>query len=461
MKMKFLEYFKFIQEKYQIPNNELLEELCRSNISITKSNLSHKLNGDRKINEEELNVFIDVIRPSIAEEEKLRDLFKIYLFGEAEFEEVKLIKEYIEQFDDNATVIFAERALKLDSISEINDEKLLGEIVFALLSDSWSKNTIKILCQPEYRKMIDTLIYLSGIESAKVEHIVCFNNDYKSDSNIYNIHCLRTLDKLAIKNQYHSIRYFYDKVNARANVLTVFPFFIVTDERVLLISHDFKSGYLSSEKQLVIKLKSEFDRIYAQTQELFQIINNDIEYIQMCAEIEKKTQKEFFTLQFHPCVLFNYDAQITKSCIKDEFQYKEELFDVLSSRWSGLNNIKGYHVHSPLGTQDFMENGLTTDMSTDIFNPVSKIDRNVVMNKIRTNVEQVEIEVSERFIKIPRLLSIACYDSGTVLISYKDTNESRLIVRERSLYKSMMNFFKYVYRFETLQNKKTGRMMRV
>lgn len=447
--MKFLEYLKLLQEKYHIPNCEILEELCRGGLKISKSNLSHKLNGDRMISNEELQIFIDVIRPSVAEEEKLRDLFKIYQFGEPEFEEVKLIKEYIEGFSSTTVSLPSEQLVTLDGITGISDEKMLGNVLHTLISEAWGNSTVKILCQPEYGKLVDILLYFSESGNSDIQHLVCLSNDFKNDNNIYNIRCLRVLDKLVIRNSQHKIRYFYDKVTARINSLTIFPFFLIANNRVLLISHDFMSGYLFTDDEFACKLSSEFDRMYSQTQDLFQIVDNDIDFMQMCAEFERKTRKQFFTLQFHPCVFFNNDYEITASCIKENFTHKNELMELISTRWNGLNNITGYHIHSVSGELDFMETGLTTDMSEAIFVPVEKNYRNIVLNKIRNNRDQLSLEINEKFIKIPRPLSIACYDSGIFFISYRDMSRSRLIIKERSLYKSMMNFFTYVQKFET------------
>ncbi len=55
--MNFLEFLKLLMEKYRIPNVELLDELQNAGLEITKSNLSHKLKGDRTITGQELGVF--------------------------------------------------------------------------------------------------------------------------------------------------------------------------------------------------------------------------------------------------------------------------------------------------------------------------------------------------------------------------------------------------------------------
>ncbi len=446
--MRFIEYFKFLREKYEVTSTELLEALSASGCEIKKGSLSHKLSGERKINREELEIFIEVLQPSVAEESRLRELYKIYDFGETEFEEVKLIKEYIDQFENNTIVQFDELNIELETISEINDDRLLTAVLVKLLSDAWGKDGIEIMCQPEYTKLIDLLLNLSNQTTSRVRQLVCFNNDYKNDSNIYNIRCLSVLDKLVIRNPAHTIHYFYDKVNARANALTVFPFFITAGNKALFLSHDFKTGYLVHEISLVNKLRSEFERIFHQSHELFQVVENDIEYMKLCADFEKTANNLFYTLQFHPCIRFNGDEKITRSCIKDDHPYSDEIMEFIRSSWKNSRKIKGYHFHSAMGTQAFLNNGITTDMSTALFEPIAEKDRSIILDKVKSNTAQIGIEINDSFIRVPYKLSIVCYDSGIVLLSYRDASGSRLILKERSLYKSMMNFFKYLYGYE-------------
>ena len=447
--MKFIDYIKFLREKYEISNTELLEELSSSGCEITKGSLSHKLNGERKITHEELEIFITVLQPSVAEEHKLRELYKVYDFGEVEFEEVKLIKEYIEQFDNNTVVQIDAGEIDIESVTEINDDRLLSAVLYKLLSNSWGIEEVEIMCQPEFTKLIDALLNLGSKMPAKVKQLICFNNDYKNDSNIYNIKCLEVLNKLATHNPNYGIRYFYDKVNARANPLTVFPFYIISGGKALLLSYDYKSGYLIHDTALVKKYRMEFERVFELGHELFQMIDNDLEYMQLCSEFEKTANEKFYTLQYHPCIRFNGDERITSYCVKKDIPFSDTVLEFITSSWKNPHEVKGYHLHSSMGVQDFMENGITTDMATELFNPVAEADRAIILEKIKANKVQIDVEINDSFIRIPYALSIVCYDSGVVLISYREANGSRLILKERSLYKSVMNFFKYMCEYET------------
>lgn len=448
--MFFLEYLKMIQKKYKISNTELINECANDGIKISKGNLTHKMKGERTISEKEFESFIDAISPSIAEEENLRKLYKIYLFGEREYEEVRLIKEYIEGFGDGTTILPTYQNVDLSHISNIEQEENLKNILFTLFSNSWGQNTIKVFCQPEHQVLIDIIMCLSNQTNSTIEHIVCLNNDYKTDNNIYNIRCLTKLDKIKIKNNNYQVRYFYDKVNAKVNSFSIFPFFIIIDEYVLHISHDFKSGYLSKETEFVDVYKREFDRMYSESQDLFELVATDMDYLQLCARLEKQTQKLFYTLQYHPCIVFNKNETITYNCIKDDFAYKKDLLDLIKTRWEEISPIKGYHFHHPLGTKEFLETGKTLDMSEKIFNPIPQYERNVLMSILSTNIDQKCIQLNEEFINIPKGLSVVCYDNGVILISYKRNSVDglRWILKEKSIYKSFANFFRYISRFE-------------
>ncbi len=452
--MRFIDYFRFLREKYELSNTELLEALSCGGCEIKKGSLSHKLNGERKISQQELDVFITVLQPSVAEEHKLRELFKVYDFGETAFEEVNRVKEYIEQFENYTVVQMDMPEIDLAAVSAIDDDRLLSAVLYQMLAACWNDAEINIMCQPEFAKLDDILHNLGSRAPAKVRQLVCFNNDNKNTDNRYNIKCLGLLNKQMIRNPQCDIRYYYDKVNVRTNSLTVFPFFITAGDKALLISHDYKSGFLVRDTAMVQKYRDEFSRVFALGHALFQTIDNDIEYMQLCAELEQVANEKFYTLQYHPCVRFNGDATITGECVRNDIPARDAVLDFIVSSWRNPQNITGYHLHSAAGVQDFLQHGITVDMSPLLFNPVAEKYRALVMEKIRANKTQVCVEINDSFLRVPHCLSIACYDSGTILVSYRGAEGPRLLLRERSLYKSLLNFFRYLYEYEQTAEKK-------
>ncbi len=452
--MRFIDYFRFLREKYEVSNTELLEALSCGGCEIKKGSLSHKLNGERKISEDEFEIFITVLQLSVAEEYKLRELFKIYDFGETGFEEVNRVKEYIEQFENDTVVQIEEPAIDLSSVSAINDEHLLFAVLYRLLSDCWGKTEIAIMCQPEFARLDDILHNLGSRSPAAVKHLVYFNNENKNTDNRYNIKCLGLLNKQIIRNPQCSIRYYYDKANARSNPLTVLPFFIIAGEKALLLSHDYQSGFLVHDTALVQKYKDEFERVFALGHTLFRVIDNDIEYMHLCAELEKTANEKYYTLQYHPCVRFNGDVKITGECVRSDISSRDVVLDFIVSSWENSRKITGYHMHTAAGVQDFIRHGITVDMSPQLFKPLPEKYRAAVIEKIKANKTRISVEINDSFLRVPHCLSIVCYDSGTILVSYRGAQGPRLLLKERSLYKSLLNFFRYVYEYEQTTEQK-------
>ena len=67
--MQYYEYVEILQKKYRVTNTELLEELAASGNRISKSNLSHKLKGERRLTPEELEIVIQTLSATAAESE--------------------------------------------------------------------------------------------------------------------------------------------------------------------------------------------------------------------------------------------------------------------------------------------------------------------------------------------------------------------------------------------------------
>lgn len=451
--MKFINYLNLLIKKYKVTNKEILEAFAENpSIKTDKTNLSKKLADLRTFKGEELSEIIKIMRPAESELSKLNRLFKAYQFGEKEFEDVKMIKEYIENFKNDDIYMSAKNEVNLNDVSEIRSGEQLGDVLFSIISDAWKKNKIRILCQSDYKKISDTIIYLSKSQHFNVEQIVCFDNETEINGNSYNIAILDVMNKIIINNPLYSVKYYYDNIHTVSSGYVAFPYFVIAGDYLLLISHNYEYGYLTNDKSIIQVYNEEFKRLFNQSHNLFTVLHDDVEYAQKCFEMDIKTKKELYTLQFHPCVVFNYDRTITEEAIRDDFPNKSQFLELLTERWQKLRDIKSYHLHSEDGVKDFMETGRVVDMSSDIFNPVPKNQRNFLLEKIKIQKNIVSAKVNSEFLKIPYAITIACYDHGLVMINYNRKNGIRLIVEERSLYNSMMSFFRYLVNFE-IENK--------
>lgn len=271
------------------------------------------------------------------------------------------------------------------------------------------------------------------------------NNDYKSDNNLYNINLLRFLGKIVKDNFNVNVRYFYDKINSRINEFTFFPFFIICGKYILLINHDFKSGFLSQNQDFIETAVMKFDKMFSESKNLFRVVSNVADYMRICTQLELTCKEKFYTLQYHPCVLYNGDEKLTSSHIKDSFVLKSALINEIKTREEN-KTITGYNLHPAAGTKDFLDKGFTSDMSDAYSVPFSVAERNEILKKIKLSKNHVDVELKTDFVTLPKEMCVCCYDNGTVMISYQSKlNEcARFILNEKGLYKSVNNFFEYL-----------------
>lgn len=445
--MKLIEYIKKMQSKYNISNTEIIEEFNDNHISISKGAFSHKLNGERKITKKEADILRQVFGMSSAEEKLFNELYRIYDMGEENYEEIICVQKYIESLSELKTPVIPHEIINLDDVHSISDEDTLSKVIFTVIRKIWGKGKLKILCQPEYKSLSDMLLYFfSGINS-DTEQIVCFNNSSKSINNLYNIQCIKVLNNLVIRNTEYSVRYYYDDVFSHINCFSLFPFMVIAGEYAVLISADYKSGLLIHEEDIIFGLNNEFNKQYAHSQELFEIIEDEAKYMEICTLCEKESQKQFYTLQYHPCVIFAGNMDIAKSHIKDGFPGKQEILNMYSQRLVNLNDSNFCHIYNEEGMADFMNTGRTSDLSENMFTPMSFVERKMIEEKIKhSDQNHQSCKLSSDVIKIPKMLTIVCYDNNNILVGYKNSehSEQRFLLKERSIYKSILAFFKYL-----------------
>lgn len=447
-KMNFVEYLKKIKQKYGISNTEMLEELNKNNLSMGKSALSHKLNGERPIDKKEFDIILRVLGLTVSEELKLKSLYKIHCIGEKKYEEIQCMKEFVELFNEEVVPYIPQQKTHVGDTIRIDNNQMMNSVLYTVMNEVWGKSKIRVLCQPEYRTLSDILISLA-IQKGKadIEQIVCFNNSEKRETNEYNIRNIKTLCNIVMRNNNHKIRYYYDDIQSHINEFSLFPFMVISDKYVTLITSDFESGYCFHDNQLAEYLSARFNDLYNKSQPLFEEIHNDLEYLKVSMEMEQSTYKEFYTLQFHPCVLFEGNLEYAQRKIKDSFPYKEEMIELYMKRISYSNQYKSYHIYSQDGMEDFLATGRTLDLSEALFHPLDIEERKAIVEHLKNASQNKNgYAISGNALKIPKILTIACYDNGNIIIGYKNPDFAgyQWIIKERSMWKSMMTFLKYL-----------------
>ncbi len=448
--MNYYEYLVSLQKKYGTTNSELLEELAACGIRITKSNLSHKLSGDRRITEDELDVMLQTICPSNAEERMLRSLFRIDRFGEEKYRDAQLIRQSIEMLSDE-TVSAIPASGDVLRTGSIQGEMQMREVIRAALRNVWGKAPVRALCQPQDQKLTDALAALSVENPAPVKQLFCLDNDAGCADRNYNIQALFAADRLALLNSRYEIKYFYDKMDARANAFTPFPFFLICGGILILFAHDCKSGYLMRDDAFIARLTEEFDRMFESAQTLTERIESTEQVLQKITSLESESNGSFFRLQRSFSFLNGLDAKALHACTPRDDPTAQKLASMQLKRMQENEKAKriGTVLHTDNNVSDFMETGRFYDLPDGFLMNAGIELRESIVKRAKAEHHPQRL-IRKGCMELGSGLAITCYDSGTVLISRMQADQCLcLLTGERRFFRSVMSFFDYLIQFES------------
>lgn len=444
--MSYFEFLDILQKKYGTSNTELLRALEKSGHPISKSNLTHKLKGQRRLTSEELEVIIQTICPTGTEESKLRSLYRIWQFGEDKYFFVQTIRDYLTQLSDRITVNFPPPGEPLSEIGSIRTERLLYQVLYAVMQSAWGRQPIRIRCTAHFQRMIDALMTLSK-ESAPVRHLICLNNESGEKQQIYNTHCLFTAAGPAWQNREYAVRFYYDNAESCTGFYTVYPFFIVTDTYLLLIAHDFRSGLLLHDEAARRSYEAKFDRIYDAAEPLWKRSEGWTECFRECAEQEKLCTDQFYYLQNGFGLLLAMDTHLLEKYLRPELPFRRELIEMqakrLSERRSGLHGCLLYVSDT---MQGLTERGEIPPELGNLLLPIEEADRQRAAARLK-DAYCVNRILQRDVLPIPENVSVHCYDNGTVILKRRGNEPVSLSICERKLYISVKNFFEYLIQY--------------
>lgn len=449
MELSLISYIRHLQEKYSITQTNILYEFVCRNIPMNKGSLSHKLKGERELSRKELDTILNVLQCTSAERKEALRLFKIHKLGEVKYDELICMKNYIENFVEERIPFIYEKNVSLDYSIHLSNEKMLNSYIFELLKKAEDNSRVNIICQSDYQVLSSVLIHLYSRVAPRVKQLVCLNNSGKSENNTYNIRLIKTLNNLVARNYKHHVHYYYDDISSHLNSYTFYPYMITLNDMAIMISSDYKQGVFIKDLNIVNGINSQFDTIFNQSNDLFEVIENDFEYMKQCVMFESAGFEEMFALQYHPCTILNGNPFLADVVIKEEMPLRNEILEMYKNRLKMYKNKKQCFIYCDEGMDDFLKNGLTTDMSTEIFKPVPDVDRKNLAIRMQINRENViNKSIPATLLNIPKELTIMCYDNERIIVGYKhpDFHNSgvRLITKERSIYKSMLLLLKHL-----------------
>ena len=444
--MNYIEYLEILQKKYGTSNTELLRALGDSGHAISKSNLTHKLKGQRRLTEEELEIIIQTVCPTGTEESRLRELFRIHQFGEEKYASVETVQAYLSRISDSITVNFPPPDCPLSEIGSISTEPQLHQVVYAVLEQGWGEQIVRIQCPANFRRMIDALLTLGSRMTAPVRHLICLNNETGEKQNLYNTHCLFTVAEPAWKNSQYAVRFFYENAGSYAGFYTVYPYFIVTRQHLLLIAHDCRSGILLHQENVRRCYEEEFDRIFAAAFPLMERYEGWLSCMQQSAAQERKCTEKFYVFQRSFNLLGSLDIPLLEKYLDPDLPFRSEIIALQKHRLAEKNPVRGCVLYVSDDMQNLLQYGTAPVSQRHMLLRLQSADRKRAA-KCLSSPHFSNRLVRGDFPDISPDVAIICYDNGTVFLVHGGEVPVYLSIRERKLYLSFRTFFDYLLQF--------------
>lgn len=446
--MNFYEYLDMLQKKYGTTNTELLEELAAAGIRISKSNLSHKLKGERRLTDEELDIFIQTVCPTASEESELCALYKVAQFGEDHYKEVEVIRRGINSLSDDSVLRIPEDLPDPAAHTDIRGEKNLKDMILAILRDAWGRGAVFIQCPAKFRGLSDAICANSYRCASEVKHLICIDN---SDGNSLDDDYMQTVfsaDKIACFNIAYEARYYYDNVNIVGDGFIPFPFFLVTDRYLLLIAHDFKSGFLLRDDKVIERYREEFNRAYKKCQPLMRRTDGVMESLWTISGLEESCTKQYFVLRHGVSYLQGLDDSLLKTCLPEDLPDRDALLPMLKREISAAGNPLCCVLHTDTDADAFLQNGVLMDLPGSLMLPVPRFSRAQLIRRASQSGSDTR-RVSAGFLEIAPNVSVSCYDNGTVALVHFGTEPHCFTITEHKFCNAVRSFFTYLLELES------------
>lgn len=346
-------------------------------------------NGKKPLPQEKFQKILSTYPFTANQKKSLRDSYYSDMYGADNFEKIQyIIKSFNNLSNDEFDKIFpdSKKTYTLQSECLNNTESILDAIVYLLSKLSDSKDSF-VYTNFSYAQNDINNIFLSLLTNKRnidFYHLVNFDTMNIDIYNLRNIFCSIPYASLGYTTYYH-----YNNFGMPLQIDNIFPFFIITNNGVLVYDNFTEEGLILTESSII-------DSFVAKVESLFSKANHLVTFNQDLLLLNGQLKKNQFyddsliDICFHPCVSYFLDENSIMETASDSID-KEYLDYVISNFLESFYKIQGeaflFHLdglksfveqkYSPLIPKDFAKS-FSTSVVKNILN---KIIREYATNK--------------------------------------------------------------------------------
>lgn len=429
-----------------------------------RTSLHKMMSGDLVPSREFMEKFYHYFRMLPAEIEELELLYTIEKIGPVHYENRVYIRQIIEDLAGyyNFSSEVQIKGQTEEELSETKDFFSTLELIGWILEQEFKNHEIPILYMnlPLRSRKLSDFIYRFLKKTKKdfqAKQIVMINQNpgKLSDAN-YNLRIFNRILPLVMsfapKYEVHTC---YSKCDETDSYPFLWPFYIITHNYVIMLSHDATSSYVQKNKPIIQRYQREFLKLYENTESLVEYYQDVHIAFQKYANNFYKYGIPTYSLENKPCPLIMMTEEEFDQLVGDAPEKFPEFYETLRKYclddYKEIENSAYTTVQffPQYGIKNFLENRTFFD-KTGVFPGSVNIDTaKTMLEAYIENIRKLQINANmilDSKIKIPENLMIEVFGHQSVILFFilDEKKMSFLEIRESSICEAFSDFFEYV-----------------
>lgn len=335
--------------------------------SLECTTLQRMVTGKRLPNIDFVKKFCDVLRIPFTEKQNLLELYRIEQIGETVYNNRKSIKTLLDNLALNEKSLSKEILTFPDSNyyhnqSIISYSYKIERLIQSILQQAFIKNQNSFIYTnfPAYTFSFFHQLRLLNAEFKNSNVIIKHLINFKIDANdtIFNLNILNNVLPFTLSNQlnYQSL-FCYSRLNVFDFLQIIFPYFIITDDEVLLLSSSMQNAVQLSDADIVMQYRLEFEKMAAHCNPLIHCTNQLDEAWKEYSQLHTSTHKHFYTIEPSICCTKIMNIEDFDSLLDQQLdEFNVDVVQIIQYQ----KTLKSTSFFSKQGIQMFCETGKLT-----------------------------------------------------------------------------------------------------
>lgn len=466
---QFSERLKFLIDDCGIPIYQLAK-----NADLDRTTIQRSITGERLPKLSFVEKLCDYLRITTKERKHLLELYSISKIGEKRYQSRNYIKKIIEQIADlhihENTETYVHRYIheKEDSPQDLkilngqlNVNKAISDIIDMEIAGS-EATRICLTIPFDYTYLFDYMKqrYWESNGSLYIEHIVrIYKNPQNLNNSNINLEILSHILPFAFcTGKGYGAYYFYTNDDIASELALTMPYYLLTSNRLITISTDFKSAVLYKNEEMIRFYHEEFDKALAQTAPLVSQIQECTDMISTYLSVFEIAGQPLHVMEPQPCLGKYYTHKHVEDHLRKEVPNREQAKKSINQFY---DNYKAYTLPSYYftleGLQYMVNTGIIAGLPTHFATPFSSKETKVLLSSLRKEIAE-DIVVSRIInpgkLRISPITSLQIFEKdGLLLVTANDKNIISCFIKEQSINEAFLDFFESLSTSDLLYSK--------